>query len=91
MRIAIVCVSKRQPGWVNDAFAASTKRMPRELRVELVQLEMRIGRYSGALDHMAPLGPEFDGLRGTALHVLGRYEEALEFLAADQLVLAART
>ena len=52
-----------------------------ELRVELVQLEMRINRYSAALDHLAQLGPEFDALRGQALHLLGRYEEALAFLS----------
>ena len=39
MRIVIVCVSKRQPGWVETAFAEYAKRMPREMRMELVEIK----------------------------------------------------
>jgi 23S rRNA (pseudouridine1915-N3)-methyltransferase len=34
----VVTVSHRQPAWVGTAFADYTKRMPRECRVELVEL-----------------------------------------------------
>lgn len=55
----------------------------RGLRADLAKLEMRIGRYASALGHAEGLGPALDGLRGRALYLLGRYEEALEFLSDE--------
>jgi 23S rRNA (pseudouridine1915-N3)-methyltransferase len=39
VRIAVVCVSKRQPSWVSDAFTEYAKRMPREARIELIEIK----------------------------------------------------
>jgi len=39
MRVVIVCVSKRQPAWVADAFREYAKRMPREARLELIEVK----------------------------------------------------
>lgn len=55
----------------------------RELRSDLVKLEMRIGRYAAALEHAEPLGEVFNAMRGKALYLLGRYDEALVFLESD--------
>ncbi len=55
----------------------------RGLRSDLVKLEMRIGRYASALAHCESLGEQFDSTRGKALYMLGRYDEALEFLMSD--------
>jgi 23S rRNA (pseudouridine1915-N3)-methyltransferase len=38
MRFLIVAVGHRQPGWVDNAFGEYTKRMPREARVELIEI-----------------------------------------------------
>lgn len=39
MRFLIVAVGHRQPPWVDTAFAEYTKRMPREARVELLEIK----------------------------------------------------
>lgn len=39
MRLRIVALGHRMPGWVGEAFADYAKRMPRELAVELVELK----------------------------------------------------
>lgn len=39
MRLLIVAVGHRQPGWVETAFDDYAKRMPREARIELVELK----------------------------------------------------
>jgi 23S rRNA (pseudouridine1915-N3)-methyltransferase len=38
MRLVIVAVGTRMPGWVDAGFADYAKRMPRELRVELIEV-----------------------------------------------------
>ncbi|MCW5623162.1 MAG: 23S rRNA (pseudouridine(1915)-N(3))-methyltransferase RlmH [Burkholderiales bacterium] len=38
MRLVILAVGHRQPSWVDIAFHEYAKRMPRELRIELVEL-----------------------------------------------------
>lgn len=46
MRLLILAVGERMPGWVDEAFAEYAKRMPRKLRMELVAVrpERRSGR-----------------------------------------------
>lgn len=39
MKLFIVAVGHRMPGWVDAGFAEYTGRMPRELRVELIALK----------------------------------------------------
>lgn len=38
MRLAIVAVGNRMPGWVQAGFAEYQKRMPRKARMELIEL-----------------------------------------------------
>lgn len=68
-----------------DVMARMLEEQPENdgLRSDLVQVEMRIGRYAAALAHCEKLGAHFDPTRGKALYLLGRYEEALEFLKSD--------
>jgi 23S rRNA (pseudouridine1915-N3)-methyltransferase len=46
MRLLIVAVGERMPGWVDEAFAEYARRMPRKLRLELIPVrpEKRSGR-----------------------------------------------
>lgn len=46
MRLLILAVGERMPGWVDEAFAEYAKRMPRKLRMELTPIrpERRTGR-----------------------------------------------
>ena len=46
MRLLILAVGERMPGWVDEGFAEYAKRMPRKLRMELVTVkpERRSGR-----------------------------------------------
>lgn len=39
MKLLIVAVGQKMPGWVNDAFDEYAKRMPREARIELVEIK----------------------------------------------------
>jgi 23S rRNA (pseudouridine1915-N3)-methyltransferase len=50
MRFLIVAVGHRQPAWVNTAFAEYAKRMPREARIELIEIrpEPRADAGSGS-------------------------------------------
>lgn len=45
MRLLIIAVGERMPGWVDTAFADYAKRMPRKARIELIEVrpERRIG------------------------------------------------
>src|SRR5258708_27338303 len=38
MKLWVVAVGSRMPGWVNEAFEEYAKRMPRDLRIELVEV-----------------------------------------------------
>jgi len=38
MKLMVVAVGARMPGWVNEAFAEYAGRMPRTLKVELVEI-----------------------------------------------------
>ncbi|MFA5494889.1 MAG: 23S rRNA (pseudouridine(1915)-N(3))-methyltransferase RlmH [Porticoccaceae bacterium] len=40
MRLRIIAIGTRMPGWVVDGFAEYARRMPPELRVELVELPL---------------------------------------------------
>jgi tetratricopeptide (TPR) repeat protein len=55
-----------------------------DLRRRLVERQMEAQRFAAALQTAAPLGPEVDGLRGRALYVLARYEEAVPLLRRDK-------
>jgi len=50
MKLWVVAVGSRMPGWVNEAFEEYAKRMPRDLRIELVEVrpEPRSGGKSTA-------------------------------------------
>ena len=50
MKLWVVAVGTRMPGWVNEAFEDYAKRMPRDLRIELVEVrpEPRSGGKSTA-------------------------------------------
>jgi len=52
------------------------------LRRRLASRLMEAQRWEAALRVAEPLGAEADGLRGSALFVLARYEEALRYLSA---------
>lgn len=45
MKLRILAVGSRMPGWVDAAFGDYAKRMPREARIELVEIkpEKRVG------------------------------------------------
>lgn len=53
------------------------------LRRTLASRLMEAQRWEAALRVAEPLGPEAEGMRGSALFVLARYEEALRHLSAD--------
>lgn len=38
MKLFVIAVGTRMPGWVNEAFQDYSKRMPRDLRIELVEV-----------------------------------------------------
>ena len=38
MRLLIVAVGERVPGWVDEAFADYSRRMPRKARIELIEI-----------------------------------------------------
>ncbi len=50
MKLIVVAVGTRMPKWVNEAFEEYMKRMPRDLRIELVEVrpEPRSGGKSSA-------------------------------------------
>jgi tetratricopeptide (TPR) repeat protein len=53
------------------------------LRRRLAERQMEVQRFAAALETAAPLGPELDDMRGRALYVLARYDEALPLLRRD--------
>ncbi|MCB9916331.1 MAG: VCBS repeat-containing protein [Planctomycetes bacterium] len=78
--------------WQRGARVEALERMEAELaarpddallRRALVTRELGVSRFQAALAHAEPLGEAGHAARGRALYFLGRYEEALEFLAAD--------
>jgi len=67
------------------ALAALEEQLARQpaddaLRLHLAQRQSEAGRWEAALATAASLGPQADHLRGTALYILTRFEEALAFL-----------
>jgi 23S rRNA (pseudouridine1915-N3)-methyltransferase len=38
MKLFVIAVGRRMPGWVNEAFQDYSKRMPRDLRIELIEV-----------------------------------------------------
>lgn len=38
MRLRLICVGQKMPGWVTDGFREYARRMPRELSLELVEI-----------------------------------------------------
>lgn len=40
MRLRLICVGQKMPGWVTEGFQEYTRRMPRELSVDLVEVPM---------------------------------------------------
>lgn len=39
MKLLILAVGHKMPAWVNEGFAEYTKRMPRETRIELIEIK----------------------------------------------------
>jgi 23S rRNA (pseudouridine1915-N3)-methyltransferase len=39
VKLLIVAVGHKMPGWVSEGFAEYTKRMPREARIELIEIK----------------------------------------------------
>lgn len=91
MRFVVVAVGAGQPRWVDEAFAEYAKRMPREARLELVELRAEPRRSGKPVE--ALLGAEAKRIaaavpRGTARVVL---DERGRDLATKELAkLAAR-
>ena len=50
MKLWVVAVGSRMPGWVDEAFNDYARRMPRDLRIELIEVrpEPRSGGKSTA-------------------------------------------
>ncbi|MDN3640831.1 23S rRNA (pseudouridine(1915)-N(3))-methyltransferase RlmH [Simiduia curdlanivorans] len=78
MRIRLIAVGTRMPGWVQEAYGEYVKRLPRELALELVEIPLgsrsktsstanAIAKESGAI--LAAIG---DGDRVIALEVKGK-------------------
>lgn len=40
MRLRLICLGQKMPGWVNQGFNEYTRRMPPELAVELVEIPL---------------------------------------------------
>jgi tetratricopeptide (TPR) repeat protein len=68
-----------------QAMQASLERTPRDdaLRRELAGRQLTVHWYEAALETLAPLGGEVERQRGLALYRLGRWEQALEHLPAN--------
>ncbi|MCB9899444.1 MAG: tetratricopeptide repeat protein [Planctomycetes bacterium] len=56
------------------------------LRIECARRQMMVHRYAAALASAEPLGEVLRPLRGQALYLLGRHEEALDLLDPDDPV-----
>lgn len=56
----------------------------RALRLRLLEAQLAVHRYEGALETAAPLGAEVDRQVGLALYRLWRWEEALAHLERDE-------
>ncbi len=39
MKLRIISVGRKMPGWVTDACAEYTKRMPRELQIDIIEIK----------------------------------------------------
>ena len=48
MKLLVVAVGNRMPGWVNAAFADYARRMPRRARVTLVEIRPEPRRPTSA-------------------------------------------
>lgn len=55
MKLLVVAVGHKMPAWVNEGFAEYAKRMPREARIELVEIkpEKRAGGKTAEQVHEA--------------------------------------
>ncbi|EXJ16350.1 23S rRNA (pseudouridine(1915)-N(3))-methyltransferase RlmH [Imhoffiella purpurea] len=49
MRIHLICVGRRMPGWVEEGYAEYAKRLPRECSLNLIEIDpLRRGRSTSA-------------------------------------------
>ena len=79
-----------------ERLAAAVAASPDDLFLQrrLVEREMTVHHYASALEHMAGLGRDVRSQRALALHGMGRFAEAVEFLDTldpDQLLLLVAT
>lgn len=78
MRLKLVCVGQKMPGWVTEGFQEYARRMPRELPLELTEIPMAHRGKNPDINRLmrqeadAILGATSDSDRVVALEVEGR-------------------
>ncbi|MBZ0104775.1 MAG: 23S rRNA (pseudouridine(1915)-N(3))-methyltransferase RlmH [Sulfuricella denitrificans] len=72
MKLWILAVGNKMPGWVSEAFAEYAKRMPREARIELVEIkpEKRAGGKTVEQMQEAEMARIQAALPAAAMHVM---------------------
>lgn len=78
MRLKLICVGQKMPGWVTEGFREYARRMPRELAVDLVEIPVAHRGKNPDVNRLmqqesnAILGATDDRDRVVALEVGGR-------------------
>ena len=78
MRLKLVCVGQKMPGWVTEGFQEYARRMPRELPLELTEIPMAHRGKNPDINRLmrqeadAILGATSNSDRVVALEVEGR-------------------
>lgn len=72
MKLWILAVGNKMPGWVSEAFAEYAKRMPREARIELLEIkpEKRAGGKTVEQMQEAEMERIVAALPAAAIHVM---------------------
>lgn len=72
MKLLILAVGNKMPGWVSEAFAEYAKRMPREARIELLEIkpEKRAGGKTVEQMQESEMGRIQAALPAAAMHVM---------------------
>lgn len=72
MKLLVLAVGHKMPAWVNQGFAEYTKRMPREARIELVEIkpEKRAGGKTREQVHEAERSRIEDALPSACVRVV---------------------
>jgi len=64
MKFRIVAVGHKMPAWINSGFAEYAQRMPREARIELIELKPAARAGSGEKSRQQWLAVEAERIRG---------------------------